>query len=40
VPEELASRIRSATEVSVIEQWLDLVYAAGSLDEFQQRMQS
>lgn len=40
VPEELAARIRSTTDVALIEQWLDLAYAASSLEEFQQRMQS
>jgi hypothetical protein len=40
VPEELAVRIRGTTDLSLIEQWLDLAYAAASLEEFQQRMQS
>jgi methylase of polypeptide subunit release factors len=40
VPEELATRIRRTTDLALIEQWLDLAYAASSLEEFQQRMQS
>lgn len=40
VPEELASRIRSTADPALIKQWLDLAYAAASLQEFQQRMQS
>lgn len=40
VPENLASRIRGTTDLALIEQWLDLAYAASSLEEFQQGMQS
>lgn len=40
VPEELAARIRGTTEVTILEKWLDLVYAAVTLEEFQQRIQS
>lgn len=40
VPEELAARIRGTTDLALIEHWLDLAYAAASLEEFQQRMQS
>ncbi|MGH7172791.1 MAG: hypothetical protein ACRELF_12790 [Gemmataceae bacterium] len=40
IPEELATRIRSTTEVATLERWLDLTYATASLEEFQQRMQS
>lgn len=38
VPEELASRIRRTTDLSLLEQWLDLAYAAATLEEFQQRI--
>jgi hypothetical protein len=40
MPEELATRIRGATDVAVLERWFDLVFEAKSFEEFQQRMGS
>ena len=40
VPEELATRIQGTTDATLLAQWLDLAYATGTLEEFQQRMQS
>ena len=40
VAEELATRIREATEMTILERWFDLVFEAKSFDEFQQRMGS
>jgi hypothetical protein len=39
-PEAIATRIRQTTDPASLEQWLDLVFASASLEEFQQRMQS
>jgi hypothetical protein len=39
VPESLATRIRSTTDSALLERWLDLIFDAPTLDEFQQRMQ-
>lgn len=38
VPEELAERIRGTTDPILLEQWLDLVFATSSFEDFQQRM--
>lgn len=40
VPEELAARIRAMTEITTLEQWLDLAFVATTLDEFQQKIAS
>jgi hypothetical protein len=40
VPEQLATRIRGTTEVTTLEKWLDLAYAAATFEEFQQRIQT
>ncbi|MGH7172904.1 MAG: transposase [Gemmataceae bacterium] len=40
VPEEIVARIRAATDLALLDRWFDLVYDTGTLDEFQQRMQS
>lgn len=40
VPESLVTRIRSTMDSTLLEGWLDLVFEAATLEEFQQRMQS
>jgi SOS response regulatory protein OraA/RecX len=40
LPQELAERIHETKELTMLGKWLDLAYAAASLEEFQQRMQS
>ena len=40
VPESLATLIRATTDSALSERWLDLVFEAATLEEFQQRMQS
>jgi hypothetical protein len=40
VPEELATWIRATPDSALLERWLDLVFEAATLEEFQQRMQS
>jgi hypothetical protein len=40
VPESIVARIRSATDLTTFDQWLDLAYASSNLEEFQQKMQS
>lgn len=37
-PEALATRIRETAELSLLDQWLDWVYEAASLNDFQQRI--
>ena len=39
VPEELAAKIRGTTDLTMLAQWLDLVYACATLEEFQQKFQ-
>ena len=40
VPEDLAARIRATTEQTTLERWLDLAYAAASLEDFRNKMLS
>lgn len=39
VPEELATRIRGTSKVSLLDKWLDWTYEISSLEEFQRRIQ-
>ena len=40
VPESVMTQIRATTDVALLERWLDVVFEAATLEEFQQRMQS
>jgi hypothetical protein len=40
VPAEVIARIRGTTDLALIDHWINLVYEAGTLEEFQQKMQS
>lgn len=38
-PKKMATRIRETTDLTLLEQWLDAVFTASSLDDFQQHIQ-
>lgn len=40
IPDEMAARIRGTTDLTLLEQWLDVALLASSFEDFQQRMQN